>query len=150
MDSILEALSSTEILALTIIGEGRGEPIQGQVAIGCVIRNRLARSPAKYKNLGDVCLENKQFSCWNEDDPNRVFLLEIANKMMSGQPLSDAYLKQCVYVAVGIADWSIMDNTAGAVNYLTFNLFNSDRRPKWASNPIHDPITHGKQVFFSV
>ena len=35
------ALTDTQILLLTLWGEGRGEPIEGRVAIGSVIRNRV-------------------------------------------------------------------------------------------------------------
>tara|TARA_R100000808_G_C2148129_1_gene156230 strand:+ start:2191 stop:2688 length:498 start_codon:yes stop_codon:yes gene_type:complete len=58
-----EALSEEErIVALTILGESRGEGEIGMFAVACVIQERArARklSPAK------VCLQRKQFSIWN-------------------------------------------------------------------------------------
>src|SRR6185295_7244404 len=115
----LENLSDVEVLELTIIGEGRGEPIEGQVAIGSVVRNRLYSNRVKYDTYNDVCLEDKQFSCWNIGDPNRALLLDIAAKMLDGQTLPDQFIRQCMWVARGIVDWSIIDNTKGSLYYMT-------------------------------
>lgn len=141
-------LSDKEILGLTIIGEARGEPIQGQVAVGCVCRNRLHVMAYKYKNYKDVCLEPMQFSCWNTNDPNRIMLEEIANKMLVGQLINDPWLKQCLLVAQGVVDWIIVDNTKGALNYMTLKQFNSDKKPSWAKN-IKNASTIGNQIFFT-
>lgn len=68
-------------LAKTIYGEARGESIETMLAVGWVIRNRLQakRYGDTYK---DVVLQPKQFSCWNEDDPNyKVIKGRIAGKL---------------------------------------------------------------------
>lgn len=147
-NTILDSLSPAEILGLTIIGEARGEPIQGQVAVGCVIRNRMSANPSKYHSYTTVCLEPLQFSCWNSDDPNRQVLLELANKLLAGDILSDRYLVQCMYVARGINNWAIIDNTNGAVNYMTHDLFFSDKKPRWALK-VSNIREIGSQVFFN-
>lgn len=145
----LTKLTSVEILGLTIIGEARGEPIEGQVAVGSVIRNRLHNNPTKYKSYHDVCLEPKQFSCWNEDDPNRVILIEYAEYLINGDGvMTDPYLKQCMFVALGIRDWNIVDNTKGALNYMTTKLFESDKKPSWAKNA-RNIREFGRQIFFN-
>ena len=56
------ALADPEIVALTILGEARGESPQGQLAIGCIIKQRAANRGLTYDQ---VCLQRKQFSCWN-------------------------------------------------------------------------------------
>lgn len=63
-----------EWLARTIWGEARGEGEKGMRAVGCVIRNRVRGEgfPDTYK---DVCLQPKQFSAWNEGNPNRDKML---------------------------------------------------------------------------
>ena len=47
----------------TILLEAQNQPLEGQIAVGEVIRNRM-------KNRGQtapqVCRARKQFSCWNE------------------------------------------------------------------------------------
>jgi hypothetical protein len=148
--SILSALSNEEILGLTIIGEARGEPIQGQVAVGCVIRNRLHNKPDKYRSYHDVCLKPKQFSCWNANDPNSSILMELAQKLITGAILNDPYYGQPMFVANGIVSWKILDNTLGARNYMTTALFNSEQRPNWARFPKTDPIKIGNHSFLNV
>ncbi len=130
---ILKGLSDLEALFLTIYGEGRGEPVEGQIAIGNVIKNRLSRAPLNttYK---DICLADKQFSCWNENDPNYPLLIELGTILIHGDSPKDIVLRQCVCVARGIKDDEILDNTHGALNYMTTQLFHSNKRPAWAIN----------------
>jgi len=58
-----EALTRSErIVALTILGEARGEEQMGMYAVACVIQERAIKrklTPAQ------VCLQSKQFSIWN-------------------------------------------------------------------------------------
>lgn len=145
MDVETSSLTDLELLMLTIIGESRGEPIEGQVAVGCVIRNRVF---TWRKNYGEICLAAKQFSCWNEDDPNRSLLIELGSKLINNEPIDPLY-KQCQYVAEGIYYNKIMDNVHGSLYYLNRNLFISDHRPEWARNASF-PIGKGNQVFFNV
>lgn len=146
-NGILDTLSPLEILGLTIIGEARGEPIEGQVAVAWVIRNRLLARPDKYKSYREVCLEPKQFSCWNPSDPNRQTLLSIADKM-TRLAITDIYLRQCIFVASGVDSRQIVDNTGGARNYMTKSLFDTGT-VEWAKSA-KDEVIHGKQIFFNV
>lgn len=140
-----ENLSDIEVLALTLIGEARGEPIEGQVAVASVIRNRL--HTADYKNFREVCLAPKQFSCWNDDNPNQQLLKDIASRMQMGQTIDPAY-RQCLYIATGVYTSAIRDNVNGAQNYLTKTLFESVNRPNWARHASR-MIEKGNQIFFS-
>jgi spore germination cell wall hydrolase CwlJ-like protein len=142
----LSSLSPIEILGLTLIGESRGETIAGQVAVGCVIRNRANHNKSTYH---EVCLAPKQFSCWNEDDPNRSLLVELAEQLINGQFITDPYLKQCMYVANGIVEGDLLDNTNGAMNYLTAQLFFDGKTPSWAKQA-KNLKTIGNQIFFNV
>lgn len=148
-ESIIETLTHSETLALTIYGEARGEPIDGQVAVASVIRNRYESHKDKYDGFKQICLEPRQFSCWNKKDPNYQLLLESAKQMILGQIVSDKYLKQCIWVATGITDQVLLDNTRGARNYLTRKLF-EDARPVWARKLSGLAIYRGTQVFFNV
>ena len=149
MNQLLENLSDAEILSLTLIGEARGEPIEGIIAVGCIIRNRMHHSPSKYHTYKDVCYEPKQFSCWNENDTNYPFLIDLASQLIAGQKLNDPYIRQCMWVANGIIDWSLIDNTSGSLYYLTNELFKSNLKPKWSlgAKNIKDI---GRQTFFNV
>lgn len=148
-DLILTKLSDIEILGLTLIGEARGEPIEGQIATGCVVRNRLHHNPTKYRDYADVCLEREQFSCWNANDPNYTVLIELVQKITNHQLVSDMYYRQCMWVSSGIINWQIADITNGARFYLTKSLYDSPQRPTWADK-ILTASTYGKQIFFNV
>ncbi len=132
-EDVIKQISDLEVLFLTIYGEGRGEPVEGQIAIGNVIHNRLRKAVAgtTYK---DVCLADKQFSCWNQDDPNFPLLIEIGERLILGENITDIVLRQCICVSRGIRDEEILDNTHGALNYMTTQLFHSPKRPAWAIN----------------
>src|SRR5215468_10322728 len=83
------AMSQAEIdtVARTVWAEARGEGVAGMTAVACVIMNR-ARIASQYKQdhgrphplfgdgtLASCCTHPWQFSCWNENDPNRQKLL---------------------------------------------------------------------------
>ena len=144
-DNILANISEIEIVSLTIYGEARGESILGQIAVGCVIRNRAIKNDESYQN---ICLKPKQFSCWNPGDNNRALLIDLATKMIHNEDINEQVLNQCVFIAGGIVNESIMDITHGATNYLTEHLFNTSR-PSWALNPINVRQVDS-QIFFNV
>ena len=68
-----QALTQSErIVALTILGEARGEGKCGMYAIGCIIQKRaLERKITSAK----VCLQRKQFSVWNGKKENDLYYL---------------------------------------------------------------------------
>lgn len=146
-DSVLKALNDTDILFLTLWGETRGEPIQGQVAVGCVIRNRVHSIEKYHNSYTEVCLAPKQFSCWNEDDTNYPILIELGSKLVAGQDLADPHYRQVMLVAEGIISWAILDNTKGATNYMTRTLWQTDK-PHWATRATNIQDV-GSQVFFN-
>jgi len=51
------------IVALTLWMEARGEPAAGRELVATVIVNR---AKARRMSVEAVCLERKQFSCWND------------------------------------------------------------------------------------
>lgn len=149
MNKIIEQLNPIEVLGLTIIGEARGEPIEGQVAVASVIRNRMQSDIRKYKTIKDVCLEPHQFSCWNYGDKNFDFIMVIAEKMLNKEPINDPYIKQCMLIAEGIISWSILDNTKGKLHYIEENLF-IHKRPNWAKNVKPGQLKFGHHIFFDI
>lgn len=137
--AILEALSESQALACTMLGEARGDAAQGwssveeRIAVGCVIRNRT-RTPRRWGDtLKASCLQRLQFSCWNASDPNRAVLLGIAYRLVTGQPVMDALVDETGYLAAGIVSGVILDQTLGADHYVTAALYKSTRRPAWVA-----------------
>ena len=60
-----------EIVAITLLGEARGEGERGMYAVASTISQRMKNRALTGKK---VCLEPWQFSCWNKNDPNRAKL----------------------------------------------------------------------------
>lgn len=84
-------------LARTLYGEARGEPRQGIEAVANVILNRVMSN--RYPNtIAKVCLQRRQFSCWNDDDPNRKI---IANLMPGQDEIFDMILKIAASAVLG-------------------------------------------------
>lgn len=54
------------IIALTLFGEVRGEPLSSKMAVGSVIYNRAG---GRSEQFAAVCKAKKQFSCWNKGTP---------------------------------------------------------------------------------
>lgn len=149
--SIVAALTDPQILTITLYGETRGEPIEGQIAVGCVIRNRVqtGRWGASYAK---VCLAPWQFSCWRPEGgrDNYDLVMETAQIMATGTQLpDDALLRQCAWIAQGIiGDW-IRDNVRDATHYYNpLAMVPRGAVPKWASNKI--PVAKkGDHLFFA-
>ena len=81
------------IFAKTIWAEARGEPLEGQIAVANVILNRARQGGWWGDDVAGVCCKSKQFSCWNEGDPNRA--------RMDGLELQDRAFARAVSVAAG-------------------------------------------------
>tara|TARA_B100000700_G_scaffold280027_1_gene329497 strand:- start:1657 stop:2139 length:483 start_codon:yes stop_codon:yes gene_type:complete len=65
------------IIAMTILGEARGEGEAGMYGVACVIQERI-KSKHWPNNAKDVCFQKSQFDVWTErknvkwDDDNRA------------------------------------------------------------------------------
>lgn len=98
-------------MARTVFGESRGEPYLGQLAVAWVIRNRADRPSWWGRSVRDVCLKPRQFSCWNEHDPN-YGLIRAAS-------LSDSRFRTAYRASLAAYDRSEPDPTKGATSYHT-------------------------------
>jgi N-acetylmuramoyl-L-alanine amidase len=89
------------IIALTILGEARGEGKEGMHAVACVIQQRAKNRKMK---LVDVCLQKKQFSIWNGvrgisklhyllKSPSAIYAKELASEMAKGKKLNQSKTK---------------------------------------------------------
>lgn len=112
-------MTDTEILARTLYGEARAHDTEDAVAIACVVLNRVA-----WRNwpndIGDVCLQPRQFSCWNSDDPNRARILRATRE-------GNAWFGACWQIAEHAAAGELADVTRGATHYHTPAV-----RPAWS------------------
>ena len=146
---VLAALTDPQILTLTIYGEARGEPIEGQIAVGCVIRNRVqvGRWGASYAK---VCLAPWQFSCWRPEGgrENYETVVAAAEMLVRSTTLpDDQMLRQCAWVSQGIIGHWIQDTVKDATHYLTADL-HARRPPVWAVGQV-PACRIGAHVYFA-
>lgn len=129
-------LNDVQALALTLWAEARGEPIEGIVGVGWVIKNRLAhhaRYRATERSYKGVVLAPQQFSCWNAGtDANHVRLMSQAERVLTGAHMSEAPWLECAWAAVGIFEGRLRDRTRGATHYLTSDLYRDVSARHWA------------------
>lgn len=145
------ALTDPQILTITLYGETRGEPIEGQIAVGCVIRNRvhIGRWGASFAK---VCLAPWQFSCWMPQGgrENYELVMSTAKHLATSTSLpDDGLLRQCAWIAQGIIGGWIRDTTKDSTHYYSpSGMAVSGAVPKWAAG--HVPTAKiGRQLFFA-
>ena len=123
------------IFAKTIWGEARGETVEGQIAVAHVILNRSKQGGWWGDTVPGVCLKPKQFSCWNEGDPNRAKMGDLS--------LDNRALARAVSIAAGVLSGDLPDKTGSATHYHTTAI-----SPSWAAG--HEPSARiGNHVFFN-
>jgi len=98
------------IVAATLWGEARNQGEQGMRAVACVIGNRWRTKYRKKTTAEGVCLDPKQFSCWNAGDPNLPRMQRIASAPDA------AYLTACG-IARELIQGTLQDVTDGARHY---------------------------------
>ena len=113
-----------DILARTLYGEARGEYSKNGpaslIAVANVIMNRFKRKKKYGQTITEVCLKPRQFSCWNQRDPNRPFLLQEGIEM-------DPLFKICREVSHKVIKGLWSDLTRGSDHYHAISC-----TPSWA------------------
>ena len=155
------------VLAQTIWGEARQEGTKGMIAVGNVIKNRAEANKKMFgQGIKGVALKPKQFSCWNEGDPNREKLKDILQydklvsmrKSPTGEPFNEwfqkfkntgEYLEYKSYlkakeIAQQILNGSVPDPTKGAVYYHTLDV-----KPIWRTK-LDQVAQFGNHVFYTL
>ena len=143
----LESASDTDIVGRTLYAEARGEGTAGLEDVACVIMKRasiakdyVAAHGRHHPLFGDgtpksVCLAPWQFSCWNENDPNRDLILNLDD--------TNVAFNQCLGIAQQAIAGQIEDRTLGATHYRRIGT-----PANWASG--HTPcFTEGHHEFFN-
>lgn len=133
--------AALDILARTLWGEARGEGQAGMSAVANVVCNRVAYARAQRghdywwgNTLVRVCQKPFQFSCWNENDPNRAQLLRVD----TDDPVFVLALRIARWAATG----SLPDATGGATHYHALSV-----APKWALGQTPTAVV-GRHVFY--
>jgi spore germination cell wall hydrolase CwlJ-like protein len=134
-DSLIKAaLTPAQCVGMTVWAESRAEPIEGQVAVACVIRNRLLLPKRFDDTWKEVCLAKWQFSCWipQGGEANYQMLMTRCDAAMRGQHTWPA---QAMWIAEGIISNALLDRVSGATHYFASWM---PKPPKWAEGI--DPV----------
>lgn len=122
-------------LARTIYGEARGEQPDGREAVGHVVMNRVKKQG---KSVRDVCLAKRQFSCWNENDPNS----SVIRALMPG---ANNIFNECLATADRVIKGEVGDNTGNATHYYATSI----SAPNWTQPPARKTVQIGHHIFFT-
>lgn len=151
-DEIKELLTDRQAVAMTIWGEGRSESLLGQVAVGCVIRNRHAKPTRFGTSWKAVCLRKLQFSCWWEigGPSNFAAVMAQAERLVNGfEPKVPSAMAHALWVADGVMQQATPDVTRGADHYCTAELMLT-QAPGWTLPPAKLVAEIGRHVFYRV
>lgn len=147
-DNPARDLGELDVLALTLHHEAGGESLLGQMAVACVIRNRAVWGKWG-PTLRDVCLANKQFSCWQPigGADNYLSLVGHADALRAGK--RPDVMRRAYQVA-----HSILGDAPDVTNHATHYyapaaMVPPGRLPVWAKG--RTPSAHiGGHVFFNL
>jgi hypothetical protein len=122
--------------------EARGEPVGGQIAVGCAVRNRVKVN--KNNTYFSIITAENQFSCLNSNSPEHGLAVEIIQNLLSGKQPEDltGVFQQCRWIGQGIVSSILLDETKGATFYYNPKLCN----PSWAKTMIVT-IAIGNHIF---
>lgn len=134
--------AAVDILARTVWGEARGEGSAGMQAVAAVIVNRVKVADAhggKFwwgNSIIGVCQKPYQFSCWNDNDPNRAKLMGITE--------SDIHFATAIRIARRAVAGVLDDPTHGATHYHAAGI-----TPPWTwgEKPL---AVIGRHIFYRV
>jgi N-acetylmuramoyl-L-alanine amidase len=129
-----ETITADErVVALTILGEARGEGNQGMYAVACIIQERADKR--KLTPAG-VCLQPWQFSVWNAGKGKVKKESELHHLWKSK---STPYAKQLAHAIC--RGWKLTQDFTGNANH----YYSSDRKnpPYWT---FKKEIVNGKEI----
>ena len=138
-------LSPSQLMALTIFGESRGESREGKIAVGTVILERVEHRDWDGRTIHEVCLMPYQFSCFLPNDPNFAALKLIAENWTEKYRQS-LDLQKCLQVVAGLIDGSIPRDKEIAANHAT-QYKTIDCKSSWA-NKMKKVATIGNHEFY--
>ena len=104
------------IVALTLLGEARGEGMEGMAGVASVIQTRMAE---RHQSASQVCLAPKQFSFWNSG------VSEATKKKLLATPQG----KDALYLADLVVHKQLQSIVKGANHYHAISV-----SPRWAKD----------------
>lgn len=146
LKAAIDAMTEPQRVALVLFGEARSEPVEGIIAVGCVIRNRVKRQSWFGHTYSEVVTKTRQFSCLHPEGgaENYRDVLSFAKRLAEKQEISSVRGRECIWIAHGLIGEYVRDTVKGSDHYHTATL---QPRPKWAQS--HVPVIQiGHHVFY--
>lgn len=130
-DDVVQRIGPRWAVALTLCHENgfdSPEAARDRLFIAGVIANRLRTRYRRRATARDVCLDRKQFSCWNAGrSKNHLALLARATRWMQGGEITDSVERQALWLAEGVVAGVLPDLVQGARHYHTHTV-----SPSWS------------------
>lgn len=137
MIDFFRQLDGLSLLQCLIYGEASGEPIEGKVGVAWVVRNR-ALNPAWWgRSWKQVMLKKYQFSCFDDINAERIIR---AFPSWCDNPV----FRECRWIAAGVMNNDIQDNTRGANHYHAGHV-----TPSWSSDA-EPTVTINNHIFYNL
>lgn len=109
-----------DLMARTAYGEARGDGPEGMRAVMHVIMNRAHDGVAwNGRSVVEAIFKDRQFSAWNEGDPNRAIMLAVTT--------ANPVFAEARRIAAAVHSGDLPDTTGGATHYHTVSI-----APVWA------------------
>lgn len=125
-----------DTLARTIWGESRNQGREGMECVANVVMNRVSRAAWWGNDVCSVSLHPYQFSCWNENDPNRPLVESVGG--------DDPQFTLALLIAQNAINGILKDWTGGSTYY-----FAGDNVPDWAQGKT-PTFVYGAHKFFNL
>lgn len=125
-------------LSRTIYGEARNQRRAGKQAVANVVMNRVGAVGKWFSgSISAVTRMDKQFSCWNKNDPNYEKIIAVDD--------SDPVFVECIEIATLAMQGKLEDITDGATHYHTLRV-----SPYWTSGDgVKVTAQLGDHIFYS-
>lgn len=118
LNACFRGLDDVKLLAICLYGESRGSSPAGKLGVASVIMNRVRKGGWFGSTIKSVILKDKQFSCFNPGDPNRLKLTVIAANW-DNQYQKDKALRDCYFIAENVVSGDMPSNVFDATYYNT-------------------------------
>lgn len=117
------------VIALTLLGEARGEGFEGMAGVASVIQTRAIE---RKQTATEVCLAPKQFSFWNGG----------VSEAKKQELLKNPQASNAIRLAKLVAEKRMPDVVNGANHYHTFQV-----SPKWSKGEVTVAIIRNHKFY---
>ena len=138
-----QQIKDAYLVAATLWKEARGEGMNGMIAVMNVIQNREKDRHMKAKNMRDVVLKAKQFSCWNGVSNPDQEVRQIAEGARMGKIADAKEFQLALQIVSAALEGKLKDITGGARFYFNPKLV----LPVW-SKSLKKTVRIGNHDFY--